>query len=155
VPNFFLDTSALAKLYHKEPGSDYVQRLVNSTSGNQIFISSLSLIEMESMFAIKVRDRKLSLPDLDKGQRRFRADLASSRLGVLAFNEHHFNFARSSIVQYGIPEGLRTLDALQLSMAMHLLNSGLLTAMVAADRTLCRVAMLCNCPVIDPQSPPP
>jgi len=54
---------------------------------------------------------------------------------------------------YGIGEGLRSLDALQLSMAMHLSTDGLLHFLVAADQTLCRVARLELLTAIDPQSP--
>jgi hypothetical protein len=50
----FLDPSALAKLYHEEPGSEYVERIV-SQPGSKGIVSRLSLVEMESVFAIKVR----------------------------------------------------------------------------------------------------
>jgi uncharacterized protein with PIN domain len=58
VANFFLDTSALAKLYHKEIGSDYLERVLQQP-GACVLISPLSIVEMESVFAIKVRSGQL------------------------------------------------------------------------------------------------
>jgi uncharacterized protein with PIN domain len=62
----FLDTSALAKLYHEEPGSDYIERIFKRP-GSKNIVSRLSLVQMESVFAIKVRtgaldDNGRSLP---------------------------------------------------------------------------------------------
>ena len=50
----FIDTGALAKLYHQEPGSDYVERILNQP-GSKGIISRLSIVELESVPAIKVR----------------------------------------------------------------------------------------------------
>ena len=59
MASYFLDTSALAKLYHQEAGSLHVERLIEQP-GSTVIISRLSLIEMESVFAIKVRTGELS-----------------------------------------------------------------------------------------------
>jgi hypothetical protein len=61
-------------------------------------------------------------------------------------------YARTCVAKYGPEEGIRTLDALQLSMAIHLMNSGTLHFLVAADQRLCRVARKEGIEVIDPQS---
>lgn len=52
MPDYFVDTSAYAKLYHLEDGSEFMERLV-SHAGNGSFISRLTLIEIESVIAIK------------------------------------------------------------------------------------------------------
>jgi PIN domain nuclease of toxin-antitoxin system len=67
VPGYFLDTSALAKLHHQETGSELVERIV-AVPGSAV-ISRLSLIEMESVFAIKVRTGQLDLPGQDLARR--------------------------------------------------------------------------------------
>jgi predicted nucleic acid-binding protein len=153
VGNIFLDTSALAKLYHQELGSNYVERLVDAPEENQIFVSPLSLIEMESVLATKARMRQLSQAGVEVARRKFRLDLAKRRLHVSPeFEKRHFEYARTCVAIYGIGEGLRSLDALQLSMAMHLSNAGLLHFLVAADQALCRVARLEGLTAIDPQS---
>ena len=50
-----LDTSALAKLYHREAGSEFVRRLLKDHQGSA-FLSRLGLLEMHSVLASKVRN---------------------------------------------------------------------------------------------------
>jgi len=153
VANIFLDTSALAKLYHHELGSDYVAGLLDPHRENRIFVSPLSLIEMESVLATKVHTRQLSQVGVEIARRKFRLDLAKRRLHMSPeFDKSHFENARTSVAIYGMA-GLRTLDALQLSMAMHLSSTGQMHLLVAADHTLCRVALMAGLTAIDPQSP--
>lgn len=52
-------------------------------------------------------------------------------------------------------EGLRTLDVLQLSIALDLTANSPRMAIVTADRRFCRVAELAGCSAIDPQAPVP
>jgi hypothetical protein len=78
---YFLDTSALATLYHEELGSDYVERILNEP-GSKGIISRLSLVEMESVFAIKVRTGALDENVRSLALRRRRADIARDRLIV-------------------------------------------------------------------------
>lgn len=44
---YFLDTSALAKSYHREVGTDRVEQLLDQP-GSTIFISRLTTIEIQS-----------------------------------------------------------------------------------------------------------
>ena len=81
MPGFFVDTSALAKLYHRELGSTYLERLLLN-SGTRFWISRLSIVEMESVFAIKVRSGQLDISNLAIARRRLRADLAQKRVFV-------------------------------------------------------------------------
>jgi predicted nucleic acid-binding protein len=153
VPSFFLDTSALAKLYHKEFGSDQMERLVQQPA-NRSWISSLSIVEMESVLAMKVRSAQLHELGMEIARRRFRADLAQRRILVAPpFEARHLHGARRLLTQYGVAEGLRTLDALQLSIALDLQRGGLISILIAADQRLCRVAELAGCSSIDPQAP--
>jgi len=80
VPGYFLDTSAFAKLYHQEAGSDFVEHIV-SVSGSAL-VSRLSVIEIESVFAIHVWTGQLDLPRQDLARRRLRADIAQGRIRV-------------------------------------------------------------------------
>lgn len=75
MAGYFLDTSALAKLYHREPGSDYVERIL-AQPGSRGIISRLSLVELESVLAIKVRTGILGVDGQTIALRRFRADIA-------------------------------------------------------------------------------
>jgi len=155
VADYFLDTSALAKLYHQENGSDYMDRILEQL-GSRSLISHLSIVELESALAIKTRTGEIDEPTLKVARRRFRADLASQRLIVAPpVHEGHFQSARKPLVQYGVGEGLRTLDALQLAIALDLHRLGDITALVAADKTLCRVSSLAGCTAINPEQPSP
>jgi predicted nucleic acid-binding protein len=155
VPNYFLDTSALAKLYHQEAGSDYIDRIVEQASSRSI-ISRLSIVEFESVLAIKTRTGEMNEAALQIARRRFRADLARQRLIVAPpVQEGHFQAARKLLVQYGAAEGLRTLDALQLAIAMDLHRQGNISILVAADQRVCRVAPMAGCTAINPEQPGP
>ena len=146
MPNYFLDTSALAKRYHTENGSDFLDRLLEQ-AGSRSWISHLSIVEFESVLAIKTRTREIDPPALEVARRRFRADLAQQRLLVgPPFHEIHFQSARRLLSQYGVTDGLRTLDALQLAVALDLKQCGHVGVLVAADQRLCRVSALAGCP---------
>jgi predicted DNA-binding antitoxin AbrB/MazE fold protein/predicted nucleic acid-binding protein len=135
LPKYFLDTSALAKLYRKETGSDYMDRILREP-GSRSLISRLSIVEMESVFAIKVRTGEIDQRDVEVAR-------------------HHYQTARTLLARYGITEGLRTLDALQLAIPLDLRQFGLITVMVAADQKLCRVAELSGCSAVNPERPGP
>jgi uncharacterized protein len=155
VANYFLDTSALAKLYHQEAGSDYMDRVLDEI-GSRSLISRLSIVELESVLATKVRTGEINPAALQIARRRFRADLARQRLIVAPpVHEGHFQRARKLLVQYGVDEGLRTLDALQLAIALDLHRQGYVTVLVAADKRLCRVAPLAGCTAINSEQPGP
>ena len=142
MANFFLDTSVLAKLYHKEIGSDYLERVLQQPN-NRSLISRLSIVEMESVFSIKVRSGQLDSVGMAIARRRLRADLSQRRILVAPpVEEKHLHGARRLLAQYGVAEGLRTLDALQLSIALDLQHTGLIVVIVAADQRLCRVCAI-------------
>lgn len=48
---------------------------------------------------------------------------------------------------------LRTLDAIQLAVALDLPQTDVISVMVASDHRLCQVAELADCPAIKPDSP--
>jgi len=61
VPQFFFDTSAFAKRYHLEVGSDRIAAIFQSQ--NSTFqISNLGVLEAQSAFAMKVRTGQIT-PD--------------------------------------------------------------------------------------------
>ena len=108
------------------------------------------------MLAIKTRTKEIDPPAREVARRRFRADLAQQRLLVgPPVHEIHFHSARRLLSQYGVTEGLRTLDALQLAVALDLQKSGYVGVLVAADQRLCRVAALAGCPTLNPDTPSP
>jgi len=153
LANSFLDTSALAKLYREEPGSEYVERTV-SQPGSKGIVSRLSLVEMESVFAIKVRTGALDENGRSIALRRLRADIARNRLIVgPAIEPRHYRSAARLLRLHGVSRGLRTLDALQLAIALDMLEASWISVILSADKRPCEVAEACGCPAIDPAQP--
>lgn len=121
----------MAKLYRTEAGSEVVDRIF-SEPGSQQVISRLTIVEIESVFALKMRTGEID----------HQAVLIARR------------GARQLLIKYGATEALRTLDALQLSIALGLKRAGLATVFVGADQKLCRVAALEGFAVANPEQPP-
>ena len=82
MPGYFIDTSALAKLYHAEVGSQKMEMLAQPTD-NRLIVSQLSLIELQSVFATKVRMGVIDPASLDQLRGLFFADLAGGRFRVV------------------------------------------------------------------------
>ena len=113
-------------------------------------------MELESVLAIKVRTDEINQQDAEVARRCLRADLTQQRLFVgPPIHTHHYHAARILLAKYGVAEGLRTLDALQLAIALDLKQAGQVDVMVTADHRLCRVASLAGCPAVNPQEPAP
>ena len=122
--------------------------------GSRCIISRLSIVEMESVLAIKLRTGEIDGQQVEIARRCLRADLSQGRLLIgPPIRESHYHAARLLLARYGATEGLRTLDAVQLAIALDLKNAGLITALVTADQRLCRVAMLSGCPTVNPEKP--
>jgi hypothetical protein len=83
VPGYFFDTSVLAKLYHAETGSGKAEALPADPDA-RLIISQLSLIEIQSVFATKVRTGVIDRTSSDQLRGLFFADLASGRFKVVS-----------------------------------------------------------------------
>jgi predicted nucleic acid-binding protein len=150
LPGHFFDSSALVKLYHFETGTPIVDQIVN-VAGNTIRISRLTPAELTSAFAIKVRTQSIDREDAELFLRQFRRDIAAGKLEIFSVTESEFAIAESLVERYAFELRLRTLDALQLAVAMELRNQELVVHFVAADRTLCEVAGREGFSVINPE----
>jgi predicted nucleic acid-binding protein len=149
VPGYFFDTSALAKLYHAETGSEKTEALAAGPD-TRLIVSQLSLVEIQSVFATKVRTRVIDQTSLDQLRGLFFADLASGRFKVVLVSRWYFRSAERLIRLHAVNNALRTLDALQLAVALELHRRGIVSAIVASDRNLCDVAALEGLLVINP-----
>ncbi len=150
MASYFFDSSALVKLYHPEAGTAIVDRIVN-VAGNLLRISRLTVTELTSAFAIKVRTQSISREDADLFLREFRKDIATGKLEVFSIGESEFAMAELLVERYSFDLRLRALDALQLAVAMELRDQKLVDHFIAADSILCEVAGLEGFAVIDPQ----
>lgn len=153
MPADFLDTSVLAKHYHPEVGSAEIDRLWNDPAYG-LFVSRLSALEMVSVFASKVRAGAISVVDFDALRRRFSADLTKTkRLLGTRLLVAHYQEAERLLRQHGLARRLRTLDALQLAVAMDLHRKKAIDRIVSADRDLLAVAAIEGLGVFDPENP--
>ena len=152
MSGYFFDTSALAKLYHPEIGTPKVVEIVEAV-GVQIRISRLTVVELRSVFAIKVRTQVVTQEDVSLLLRQFQEDVVSRKFQIFAVQESEFALAERLIEQYAFDKPLRTLDAVQLAVALGLKSQGLIDHFVAADAALCEVAALEGLSVLDPEHP--
>jgi predicted nucleic acid-binding protein len=119
VADHFFDTSALGKHYQDELGKSVVDGLL-ATSGSRHFISRLTAVEIHSALAKKVRAGHLTAVEFQILTRRFRADVKDRRFEVVRLSVSHFQTAERLVRRIGLAANLRTLDALQLAVAIGL-----------------------------------
>ena len=120
----------------------------------RLIISQLSLIEIQSVFAAKVRTGVIGNAALDQLRGLFFSHLAKRRYEVVLLTRRHFQTAESLIRTHAVDSALRTLDAMQLSMALDLHNRGAASGFVASDKNLCKVATLLGLTVLNPSEQP-
>jgi predicted nucleic acid-binding protein len=151
VGRYFFDSSALAKLYQPEAGSDRVEVIFRQPQ-RRLIISRLTAVEMHSVFAGRVRMGTLSPADAAALRNHFLNDVAEGVLTVVAIADRHYEEAERLLKQHGNIFRLRTLDALQLAAALDVHRRESLDAVVAADNVLCQVGAAEGLPVTNPES---
>ena len=149
MPEYFLDTSALVKNDHAETGTADVQRMLRE-AGSEFFISRLATVEMLSGFAGKVRTGLFSISHFDKLRRRFLADVRKRMVRPIRVVNVHYQIAGDLIGKHAMSRPLRTLDAIQLAVALDFHRSFPIDHFVCADQRLCDVATLEGLKVINP-----
>jgi len=149
MPRFFFDTSALVKNYHDEGGTPQVRDILG-TVASEFFISRLAAVEMLSGFAGKVRTGDLSSTDYGTLRKGFFADIRRKTLRPLRVLSAHYQLAGDLIGKHAMSRQLRTLDAIQLAVALHFHRSFPLDHFVYADQRLRDVARMEGLVVIRP-----
>lgn len=147
---FYLDTSALVKLYINETGTPLMLRLAEPTAGHQFAI--LVIAEVEFRSAVRRRERE---GDLESGV----ADQLLSSFGVhlgTVFLRQPLNDAlldvAGSIVDH---HGLRAYDSLQLAGCVMLRSASATDPVfVCADSHLLRAAQTEGLNTLDPTERP-
>ena len=150
MAGYFFDSSALVKLYHPEVGTPAVDQIVN-TADNVVRVARLTIAELTSAFAIKVRTQSIGRDDADVFLRQFRADIASGKLEIFSIGDAEFSRAELLVERYAFSSRLRALDALQLAVALELRNQKLVDYFVGADAILCEVGGIEGLAVINPE----
>jgi len=150
MPRYFFDTSALVKHYHTELGSPKVD-LILGESGSDYSIARLTLAEVTSVFAKKVRTGEIPEADFDRLCLRFYADVRNRTVTPVRILNAHFESASDLIARHGKTRQISTLDALQLAVALSIQQPASIDHLVCADQRLCDIALLEGLAVVNPE----
>ena len=149
---YFFDTSALVKHYHHEPGTARVDGLLDAP-GAKVYLSQLTPVELRSTLAKAVRVG-LMTPGLYRLlTQRFQADRTAGQYMVARLTRPRYRAAQDLIDRLGQARNLRSLDALQLAVALHLSRPARPVTFVSADQVLCALASAEGLAVINPEVP--
>ena len=135
--HFFFDTSALVKLYHEEAGTEKVSSLIISENP-VIIISDITIIEMISAFAKKVRTNEIDVHIFNEAIVSFENDLLN--FNVIKIEEKIKARASDLIKTTGLKNGLKTLDSLQLASALVFSENAMLEFFIASDGVMLKIA---------------
>ena len=113
----YFDTSAIAKWYLNETFSEEVEAYLQAHG--PVEISSLTAVEMRSLLARRQRDGSIDAVTAGRAFATFEADVFHGHLVRHPVEDSHLFGASNLIARYpDLP--LRTLDALQLAIALDL-----------------------------------
>jgi len=150
VSTFFVDTSALAKRYLVETGSNWVVSWIEPPANNVIIMSELAFVEMRSLLARRVRDGVLTPSDANALRNDFLLHGNNEYLIVLV-ETNVLNQAARLVDQYP----LRTLDAIQLASAIQAVNVlALPMTFISGDKNLLAAAAGEGFGIDDPNAHP-
>lgn len=152
MADYFLDTSAFAKRYHPEVGTPQVLAIF-AESNRTVRISILTLLEVQSVFARKVRSGVITGAQAGGLRARMLLDMAADEFQVFGLSTDHFGVAERLLGRHGFAHRLRTLDALQLAVALDLNEQGYLDIFVVSDGALAEVATIEGLTVRNPELP--
>jgi predicted nucleic acid-binding protein len=126
----YLDASALAKLYIEELESAELELALVGRS--DLLVSALSITEVVSALARRVRERDLPARDAGRVHRRILADLSRGEFQQVDLSPNLHRVAERMLLQIGTISPLRASDALHLALA----GSAPAGAFVTYDRHL-------------------
>lgn len=148
----FYDTSALVKHYHCEPGRETVDELF-AKKEKQHVISRLAVVEFYSAMAKKVRSGLPTTSEFQKIAKRFRGDVKMRAWSVIRVLVSDYLKAADQIASTALSKNLRTLDALQLAIAVRLKDTVDAVLFISADQTLCSIAAGEGLSIVNPDAP--
>jgi predicted nucleic acid-binding protein len=149
VTLYYLETSALVKLYVFEPGTQRLVNLAASSAGHRFAILSLAQVEFRSAIRRQERSGEISRSEADTLIESFR-EHSEGRFVVQPFTDPLLDVALALIDGYP----LRGFDAMQLAGYLMLRSiSGVEEPIfVCADKALLSAARNEGCPILDPTS---
>jgi predicted nucleic acid-binding protein len=133
----FVDTSALVKLYRNEPLSIAVQSCIRPNDA--LVLSGIANLEFQSAFFRLVRQNLIGQADASQRVALLHKDLTN--YVVIAITQPLVESAEVLIGRFGISEGLRPADALQLACALEANRQSPLDSVLTTDVVLARCSV--------------
>jgi len=143
--NYFLDTSAIIKIYHSEGGTEFMRGLYRA--GHNLTISELASLEFTSVmyrrcragdFGEELRGQLISRFNLDQ----------ETRFQVVGITSDVIDEATEVIKRVGAKTPLRSLDAIHI--ACHNIYCDEKTIFLSSDKRLNTVVEALGRTVVDP-----
>lgn len=148
---YYLDTSALVKLYHQEAGTDQVEALFTQAD-NSLIISELAAVELYSTVARKLRTGEITEEAFEEVCNNFDDD-CNRRFVVTPLSATVSQKAKELLRKHGKVKALRSLDALHLGACSIAQADGSMI-FVCSDNRLLEIAALEGHAVLNPEDPP-
>jgi predicted nucleic acid-binding protein len=152
MADHFYDTSAAVKHYRAELGTAKVDALLADPASRH-FLSTLGVVEAHSVFARLVRTGQMTAAEFHRLRGRLLNDIAAGLWQIIHLTRADFQQAQQLLVQHATTRGLRTLDVLQLAVALGLHAIAPLDNFICADANLCLAATGEGLTVINPEVP--
>jgi len=143
----YLDTSALAKIYHRESGTETMLEMY--AGGQGIQISELARLEFLATTMRKFREEQLDEKTRQALLQRFEEDVRE-RYELLHFSSLIVEEAARVLGTHGRQNPIRTLDAIQL--AFYTVYCEADTIFVCSDQRLTALIEQEGRPTLDPQT---
>lgn len=148
---YYLETSALVKLYVRESGTERVLALANRATENRLAILALTQVELRS--AVRRRERNGEIPPLVATQllEAFKRHLEQRFVSQMV-NDFVLDVASALVDRHA----LRAYDAVQLAgyLALRGSTGTEVPIFVCSDHGLLEAARLEGIPILDPASGP-
>jgi predicted nucleic acid-binding protein len=146
---FYLDTSALVKLYVREPGTDKMLHLASREHNHRLAILIIAEVEFRSAVRRRKRSADLESSTANELIRRFENHL-ETRFLRQALSKPVLDTAKALIHDYA----LRAYDAVQLvgCLVLRMAEPTAEPAFVCSDRELLETAILLKLSTLDPPS---
>lgn len=127
----FLDTSSLFKLYHQEIGTEELEKVFSQREITHIYLSEITKVEFTSTIWKKVRTSEITTKQAEITLQLFESDFV--KYNFVTTDSLILEQARNLTTKYGI-DGLRTLDSIQLSTCISLMEQ--VDVFYSADKLL-------------------
>ncbi len=150
MPIYYLDTSALMKLYIPETGSEIIEELFNGLSESETLATSyLTFLEVNSTATRLLKGRAITRGYYRRTLDQLAQDIAYYRVRVIPVQNELIDRAIPIAGEYS----LRSLDAVHFASAIASgsLLSGHNLYMVSADREIMTACESYGIPAINPQ----